>query len=660
MIDPQTLCNLLPAIHRNRDAAAGGALRDLIQAVAEQMAILEEDLAQLYDDQFIETCADWVVPYIGDLIGYRQLHGVTSQVRSPRAEVADTIRLRRGKGTAATLETLARDVTGWDARVVEMVRRLAATQFMGRVRPAAAVFPDLRNPEPLERAGGAFDPFMHTADVRNAASGRGWYGIPNVVIFLWRLQSCPVVSAPATQVDAQRFLFSPHGTAVPLFSMPAATTTGSRTVGQPISRLAMAAAPDQFYGSDKSVFIQGVALATLNICNLADAGGGAWAHVPAAGQVAIDPVLGRIAFGTAPGAPPVVTYHYGFSADIGGGTYDRLASFQALSPVVSVPQQQATVQAALTAVADGGAVEISNSARYAETIAISASKNGAFVELRAAAEMVPFIALGGDLTVSGAASAEVCLNGLWIAGGRVRVAAGAANQLAVLTLRHCTLTPGLTRTADNSPGQPDAPSLVVEAGVSVVIDRCILGGIRVAPGASVTITGSIIDAGRPDGVAYAAIDGNAAGAPLSISGSTVIGNVHTTRFQVASDTIFHASVTGGGFLSAPVRAETRSSGCVRFCYVPPGSRVPRPYRCQPGLDAGGTLAQPVFTSLRFGDPGYCQLSTRTPAAIRCGASDGAEMGVFQSLAQAQRETNLRVRLDEYLRFGLEAALVYVT
>jgi hypothetical protein len=36
------------------------------------------------------------------------------------------------------------------------------------------------------------------------------------------------------------------------------------------------------------------------------------------------------------------------------------------------------------------------------------------------------------------------------------------------------------------------------------------------------------------------------------------------------------------------------------------------------------------------------------------------MGAFQSLAQPQRETNLRVRLDEYLRFGLEAALVTVT
>ena len=102
-IDTETLYALLPSVYRNRDADAGGPLLALVQVVAEQLALLEDNLAQLYDDQFIETCSDWVVPYIGDLIGYRQLRGGASQVSSPRAEVADTIRLRRGKGTAATL-----------------------------------------------------------------------------------------------------------------------------------------------------------------------------------------------------------------------------------------------------------------------------------------------------------------------------------------------------------------------------------------------------------------------------------------------------------------------------------------------------------------------------------------------------------------------------
>ena len=382
--------------------------------------------------------------------------------------------------------------------------------------------------------------------------------------------------------------------------------------------------------------------------------------MPAAGQVAIDPELGRIAFGTAPAAPPLVTYHYGFSADVGGGTYDRLETFQDLQPVVGVPAPQATVQAALDANAGGGAVEIADSGHYAETIAIHPTATGAVVELRAADQMVPFIALGGDLLVSGADGAEVCLNGLWIAGGRVRVAAGDSNKLARLTLRHCTLTPGIARGADGSPAQPDTPSLVIETGITLAIENCILGGVRVAPGANVTITNSILDATRSDGVAYAALDGSLAGASLSLSSSTVIGKVHAAQLELASNSIFVASLAAGDGWLAPVWADMRSAGCARFCYLPAGSRVPRAYRCQPAAGGDPTLIQPVFTSLRFGDPGYCQLSRRTPPQISQGADDGSEMGVFQQLQQPQRETNLRVRLNEYLRFGLEAALVYVT
>src|SRR6516165_11278742 len=111
--DAKRIYELLPAIYRTRDAERGEPLRGLLSVIADQVGVLEEDLAQLYDDQFIETCADWVVPYIGDLIGYRALHNVAAKIASPRAEVAHTIAYRRRKGTVVVLEQLARDVTGW-------------------------------------------------------------------------------------------------------------------------------------------------------------------------------------------------------------------------------------------------------------------------------------------------------------------------------------------------------------------------------------------------------------------------------------------------------------------------------------------------------------------------------------------------------------------
>jgi hypothetical protein len=97
---------------------------------------------------------------------------------------------------------------------------------------------------------------------------------------------------------------------------------------------------------------------------------------------------------------------------------------------------------------------------------------------------------------------------------------------------------------------------------------------------------------------------------------------------------------------------------VRFCFVPTGSVTPRRFRCLP--DEAHPAVLPHFTSLRYGDPGYGQLRHATDAAIREGAHDGGEMGVLHALYQPQREANLRLRLDEYLRFGLHAGLFFAT
>lgn len=659
--DAATLYDLLPAFHRTRDQESCGALLALIEAVAEQVALLEEDIDQLYDDQFIETCAEWVAPYLGDLVGYRPLHGVTPGVSSPRAEVADTVRLRRGKGTAATLEMLARDVTGWGACVVEHYRTLATTQYLNHRRPAPAAFADLRRAEPFERLGGAFDPFAHTAELRSPGPRRA---ISSVGIFLWRLQSEPVAAAVAAPVDASRFLFGPWGAPLALFTQAIATDAGTRTtplnVSQPLTRRAFAAAVADHYGPGRSLFVEGVAVDAVIACDLSDAGDGGWAHKPAAGKVAIDPQLGRIAYGTAPTTPPRIGYHRGQPGAIGGGGYSRDVELLGNPAPVQVPGDRPTVQAALDAVGGGGVVEIADSGRYAETLAIKATAAGAHVALRGGDGRAPFLALGKQLAISGTDLTSVGLEGLWIAGGAIAIGRTAGNRLQTLTLRHCTLTPGIARSPDGSPAQPGKPSLIVGADVVIEIDRCILGPILAAPGARVTITDSIVDAGSSDAVAYAAPDGTAGGAPLSLSNTTVIGKVHARQVDRVENSILAAGLSTGDGWAAPVWADRRDVGCARFCYLPRGSRMPRPYRCRPAADDDPLRVQPVFTSARFGDAGYGQLSRRTPPAIRAGAEDGSEMGAFRSLYQPQRETNLRVRLDEYLRFGLEADLVFVT
>jgi hypothetical protein len=200
-----------------------------------------------------------------------------------------------------------------------------------------------------------------------------------------------------------------------------------------------------------------------------------------------------------------------------------------------------------------------------------------------------------------------------------------------------------------------------------------------------------VDATRKDRVAYAGFTASnqgdkSPGGQLSIEKSTLIGTVHTVSMELASNTIFLAQTA---HRAAPVDVVRRQDGCVRFSYVPDGSRTPRLYNCQPARGNTSELVEPHFTSLRYGDPGYCQLLQRSPvkarqegdngadfrqgidynvefqqakneAAIRQGADDEAEMGAYHDLFQPQRETNLRMRLGEYLRFTMEPGIIYVT
>lgn len=695
------LYNLLPALYRIRDAEQGYSLQALCGVIAEEIAALRENLDQLYDDQFIETCADWVAPYIGDLIGYRPLHGVTAKTISARAEVANTIAYRRRKGTATVLEQLARDVTGWNARVVEFFQQLQTSQYMNHIRPTNFATVDLRNWEALERRGTAFNTLAHSVDTRRVETQQGRYNIPNVGLFLWRLGAFSLTQSPAFAVDAQRYRFSPLGCDMQLFSRPETETDISHlaepvNVPEPISRRMLHKHLGDYYGAQKSLLIEaeGVALAVdeVHACNLAD-DGPSWANLPQAGdKIAIDPVLGRLAFpaGTTP-QNVRVTFHYGFSMATGGGEYERRKSFLLTGSPTTITQGE-NLQVAIDAAADGGIVEIGDSGRYPETVGMLSIKVLADgkLELRAANEHRPALILNGDLNIELHPGAELALDGLLIAGGRLRVAAtaGAEQKPPVIRLHHCTLVPGLSLNQSGEPQAPAEPSLIVlAANATVEIDHCIVGAMRCGHAVAVKIENSIVDATELHHVAFANPDNeHRAGGVLTVVNSTIIGKVNSARLELASNTVFLAARSGPGDpWKQVVISEQNQHGCVRFSVLPLNSIVPRRYRCQPDLAVTAALTaadvpkgslsdparkkitlatqarlRPAFATLRYGLPGYCQLSSACPNEIRTGAEDESEMGAFHDVFAPQRASNLTIRLQEYLRFGLEAGVFYAT
>jgi hypothetical protein len=700
--DDKRLYELLPAIYRIRDAEQGEPLKALLKVIAEQATVLEENLSQLYDDQFAETCAPWVLPYIGDLIGITGLPGTNLQTLSPRAEVAHTIGYRRGKGTAATLEQLARDVSGWPARVVEFFQLIATTQYMNHLRPENQSFINVRGAERLEYFGSAFEDaptggadLTHTVDVRRVARGHGRYNIPNVGIFLWRLRSFSLTRSPAVHAkddDPRLFLFSPLGIDLPLFNLPQ-TEEEATHMAEPINvpdrikRRALARNLNDYYGRGKSLLLElgdpdikiepeEIPSAQIVVCDLTD-----WTNLPTDQptepvKVAIDPVLGRIAFSREQTEPVLVTFHYGFSANMGGGEYNRLSSLNTRQtevlddeglPVLKKVSNTffkdtgdpptdivETINLALAALGPkGGTVEIVNSGRYPENLTINAT--GKRIAIRAADKRRPILVLDTALQINGDPNDEVILDGLLIVGGQLLV----SGQLGRLRLRHCTLVPGISLSADGTPSKPNVPSLFVNSeNTRVEIDHCIIGGILTTADTEVQIKDSIVDASDEKNIAYAGIDWF--GGPLRITNSTVIGNVRASLMRLASNTIFLASIASGDEkkIIAPILAQRRQEGCVRFSYLSPGALVPSRFHCQPVTDA--SLIRPRLVSRRFRDPEYCQLSPSCPAEIRQGADDEAEMGAFHDLFEPQREAYLRTRVDEYLRFGLEAGIFYAT
>ncbi|RCJ29438.1 hypothetical protein A6770_22160 [Nostoc minutum NIES-26] len=729
------LYHLLPAIYRLRDTVEGEPLRALLAVIAAELLEVEANITGLYDNWFIETCDEWVVPYIGDLLDVRGLHAISGTSYTQRAWVANTIRYRRRKGTAAVLEQLARDVTGWPARVVEFFQLLATTQYLNHLRPQNLVTPDLRNLNQLELLESPFDTIAHTADVRPISQFEGKYNIPNIGLFLWRLQSYHVTENDARAVNLANlgcYTFNPLGIDAPLFTKLETETEITHlaeeiNVPTPIrpgafyldlksyQELYGGAIPahqptnSTYYGRDRSFYIiqDGTPIPPINVVckNLS-----AWDRPPN-GKVAVDVRLGRLAF--ADGVNPaqvLVNYTYGFSGDVGGGTYNRQDTLKqagvrritwqvgvakTITPVGTEVIFDTLTQAiqAWNTQPNGtiGAIAILDNRTYSENltgieIQIPPGSQLLIVAADWIKEDVPGFPgqkqrregklqldelrphIQADLFVRGnipgdsKALGELILNGLLIE-GKLTVLDG---NLSRLRLDHSTLLPakgGLEVQTVNASGKRNDE-------LNIQINRSICGTLNLADTVpKVQISETIINSSNAN---QAIIDIGNIGTAVEIQASTIFGTCTTLGSLEASNSIF----------TAPVIVSNCQIGCVRFCYVPEGSRVPRRYRCQPQLvlqkaaqesqlDSADALSpaernlilarvRPEFTSEYYGQPSYAQLSFGCAVEIRTGAEDGSEMGVFSYLQQPQRETNLRVSLNEYLRFGLAAGIIYVT
>jgi hypothetical protein len=719
------LYNLLPAIYRNRDAELGFRLRALLRGIGLQAQQLSLDIGQQYENWFIETCEDAIVPYFAALVAL-DLGPTLPASDDPasvgadgtwrRREVADAVADRRRKGTFSVLEQLAFDATGWQARAVEYGAELAQTRSLRFPSVGVRSLLDLRDGDALDVLGTSLATAAPLADVRNLSSRRtpGAGGPGQVAVWLWRLAADAVSNAPARiGAEPNRFLFDQLGRDAALAIAPTPRAAGAipvldLDVPVPITRAELARRIEDYYGPGLSLcmYLGGEPIPRGRIV-VRDLKG--W-HAPATGEVAIDPERGRIAFPSRekPDDRVTVSYFRLIVAPIGGGAYARTpAASPAGAAVYAVATGVAHHAAGGAETADGphtsirdavgawqkdrkqpggpaaAVIEIRDSGVYEERLTIELHA-GEQLLIRAADGCRPVVIPVDDreddpgrMLVTGHREVEqpsaslplLTLDGLWIGGGPIDL----RGQFGGIAISHCTLVPEAGERRLEADRDQRAPSLIVNAmPCPISIASSVVGRIEVdSPEAGfdplpLRASDSVLDASRIDGRAVSGGDERRAFVSLELERVTVLGGADVHNVSLVENSL----VTGHLF------CERRQTGSVRFSYFRPGSRTPRPTRCQPGTSRAGVEAAhargeiptgdleralaeatarltPRFDARVFGDPAYARLALDNAPEILRGADDEGELGAYHNLWQALAVADLRARLLEFSPAGIE-------
>lgn len=750
-IDTEYLYNLIPAHYRVLDDEQGKPLEAFVKLLAREGRNVEESIENLYENWFIETCDEWVVPYIGDLLGVKGVHEIEdASVYSRRAYIANTLAYRRRKGTAPVLEQLALDISGWRSKVVEFFQLLSTTQNLNHIRLHNTATPDLRRMNKLDLINTGFDSQSHTIDVRNIETQKGLYNIMNVGIFLWRLESYPMRYCDARLMPGgggipdAAYTFSQLGIDTNLFNNPQTEQDivhlaeeinvpgllRRRNLHDELENVRQAIVNgetpeyiylDQDYPAVFQLYINGstipVPMEEITICNLSTwrqppvtkdynryEADGTITVIPRAIVAAVDPVLGRVTFSDPDSIDELaVNYSYGFSGDLGSGPYDRKSSLKDLEELEvdwhvglsksHVPVQLETIYTELQDAIDDwnngatpkqvGLITIMDNRTYVKdildtwniqinegqrlfiiaadwlikddpnNIGLQHRPNGDFNPEDLRPHLLGDIEVEGTTPLGSSSSGSFTMNGLLVE-GKVTIENGNINSCQI---NHCTLVPANGGLVAES--QDDILNLSLE--------RTICGKIEVnSEDAILTLNECIIDQEMDISI----LNNNG---QLAIENSTIFGTVDAKSMD-ASNSIFMKILN----------IERRQFGCVRFSYVVPESRTPRRYRCQPELEVQSQIKErektgplsnarkqeikdqilswlfPVFNSNTYGHHAYAQLGQATPKQITTGGDNGSEMGAFNYLKQPMREANLKIVLEEYLRLGLEAGIIYTT
>lgn len=681
------LYTLIPSVYRMRDARTGEPLKALVTLLAEQGILVENDIRQLYENWFIETCDEWVVPYIGDLLGIKPMveAGDAAPVSS-RAFVGNTLAYRRRKGTARVLEQLAYDITGWRARAVEFFDLLSTTQHVNHPRLHRPFAPDTRDAARLECVNTPFDHTAHTADIRSIVKQRGIYNLSRCGVFLWRIPAYRMTRASVRDSGTPScFHIHPAGLDALLYHSPytedeITQMTDPQHLPLPLSRrvlfdelearrqaLAENRAPSYLYFDDRSQSRNRPAIQVYlddsdtpvpaeQIC-IADLSG--WDTPPDTRQylrtesdgsitpvalplrVAVDPVLGRITLAPAVADQTVrCSYSYGFSGDIGAGPFNR---YEALDdfldrPVtfhVGVSKTHAPLAEQVVATLHE-AIDLWNAQAPGRVGIISVMDNSIYDEDLSAAHRI--ILAGADRLMIVAAEwpQREVEGGL---PGELHRTDGEISPDQLRPFIRGQIEVEGTAGPDDIPGQLILDGFMVDGGLTVLDGN--LGLLHVSHTTLLPESGALTVSAENSNLALEIFrsivspvetDGYVS---VSCTESIVHGTAHAISAPNGSVTVSASTLFGtmdaltisaeNSLFMGIITAQRRQDGCIRYCYVEEGSLCPRRYNCQPDKALEGVPSSGQAAVRARLRPSFTSRDIRMPGYGQLGRSCAVEI-----------------------------------
>lgn len=638
------LYTLLPAIIRQRDLEEGQPLKALIGVLAQQGRVVEKDIENLYNNIFVETCEDWAVPYIGDLLRCAHLHELDDAGFSQRAYVANTIGYRRRKGTLSVMEALAHDTTGWSAHGREFFSTLSTTQNINHVRHEAPAMADIGDIETMALVGGAFDKQPRSVDVRHIDSSydqTARHHISNIGLYLWRLQSYSLskvmtrrksgaanngfyfvdylrrdlrlFNKPKTEYDIVQ-ISQEVNVPAPLRRIPLYTELEQRRQdivdGRSVSPIWFDDVPPFriYVQKDDGGETSEIPFEEVLVCNLevfkrpkkkkayAHSRTGDVVEMPL--QVAIDPENGRIAFPA--GVKPfkvLIDYAYGFSGDYGAGSYKRYNDVSDLTDRdidwhVAVTQSENLVENSVFATLSEAVDAWKN--QPAGTVGLISIMDNHIYEEDLQGEKKVVVPEGSLLIITGADWPKLPTAN----DGEFRRIKGQieGSGLAPRFLGNIDIQ-GSADVNSDTPGEIILDGLCVAGNINVGEgDNTHLGALDIRS-CSVGNTGLLQVNGKDSSLVISCsksllsnVDIASGIQKLSITDSILNKSVDARQafVSISSSTILgriwaQEIFAQNTIFSGAMITERQQTGCLRFCFVSAGSVTPRRYKCLPDI-----------------------------------------------------------------------------